>query len=64
MLNCVVDMINKTKHGINLLQSKALNFQKQIENYDSEMKRKYTDLISNAMKVSEEKISVIKKRAG
>ena len=64
MLNCVLDMVGKTKQGLNVLQTKTIQFQKHIENYESEIKRKNNELISNAIRQTEEKIVEIKKRAG
>ena len=64
MLNCVLDMVDKTKKGINVLQVKTLQFQKQIENYEYEVKQKNNELISNALRQTEEKIAEIQKRAG
>ena len=57
-------MVSKTKKGINLLHTKTIEFQKQIENYESEVKRKNNELITNALRQTEEKILEIKKRAG
>lgn len=57
-------MVGKTKKGIDLLHVKTIEFQKQMENYESEVKRKNNELISNALRQTEEKILEIKKRAG
>ena len=57
-------MVDKTKKGINVLQVKTLQFQKQIENYEYEVKQKNNELISNALRQTEEKIAEIQKRAG
>jgi hypothetical protein len=63
MLNCIVDMVGKTKRAINVLQTKTVQFHRHSDNYESELKRKQTELMATTIKQAEDKVNEIKRKA-
>jgi hypothetical protein len=63
MLNCILDMVGKTKRAMALLQTKTIQFHRQSDSYEGEIKRKQADLITTTIKHAEDRVNEIKKKA-
>ena len=60
MLNCMLEMVTKTKRILFILQQKDNQIRRFIENNDLEWRRRHSDLVAQ----TEDRISDIRRKAG
>ncbi len=60
MLNCILEMVTKSKRVLFMLQQKEIHFRRLIETNDLEWRRRHAELLTQ----TDDRIAEVRRKAG
>ena len=72
MLHCIIDMVDKTKRALNVLQERSTRDREELqmwmrrhaEGLDQDMKKRTSELMATTLRQTEDRVTEVKRRAG